>query len=120
LIAIAGGDDRTETAYPAAEAATRLMSRAAAGDRRASLGLSVQDLTGPLIAAFGDRGVLVTDVVPGGPADQVEVAPGDVLQAIDDIESLALGIDVTPPPASDVQGSCRLEGGALERRDNHP
>ena len=83
LIAISAGDN-TGTAYPAAEAATRLMARAAAGDRRASLGVSLQDVSGPLAAAFDEGGVLVTAVVPGGPADRAEVVAGDVLQAIGD------------------------------------
>lgn len=84
LIAIAVGGI-SGTAYPAADAATRLIARAAAGDRRASLGLSLQDRTGPLATAFGDSGVLVTAVVPGSPSDRADVEPGDVLQAIDDL-----------------------------------
>ena len=116
LIAIAVGGS-SGTAYPAADAATRLIARAAAGDRRASLGLSLQDRTGPLAIAFGDSGVLVTAIVPGGPADRAEVEPGDVLQAIDDLpiattQAAGAAVAALKPGAKPVFAWCAPDGHA--------
>lgn len=60
----------------------RLIARAAAGDVPRSLGLAVQRLDGPLTRVFGDRGVLVSEVVPGGPAALAGLEPGDVLLGV--------------------------------------
>lgn len=49
---------------------------------RASLGLSLQEIPLPLRGRMGDKGMLVTHVVPGGPADTAGVQAGQVLRAV--------------------------------------
>lgn len=50
---------------------------------RGYLGVMISDEQ-RLLASFGaDQGVLVEDVVDGGPADRAELQPGDVITAID-------------------------------------
>lgn len=60
----------------------RLIASAAAGDVPRSFGLAVQRLDGVLTQVFGNRGVLVSDVVPGGPAALAGLESGDVLLAV--------------------------------------
>jgi len=60
----------------------RLIASAAAGDVPRSFGLAVQRLDGVLTQVFGTRGVLVSDVVPGGPAALAGLESGDVLLAV--------------------------------------
>jgi len=53
---------------------------------RGYLGVSIQDLTPELAEALGlslDRGALVASVTPGGPADSIDLRPGDVIVALD-------------------------------------
>ncbi|WP_346301877.1 Do family serine endopeptidase [Halomonas sp. BM-2019] len=53
---------------------------------RGWLGVEAQELNPELAASFGlqaPRGVVIAGVVPGGPADQAGLQPGDVLLAID-------------------------------------
>jgi len=86
LLAIAAPDGAEVLAFPAREAAARLIARAAAGERRSSVGVTLQQPVGALARTFGDTGVVVTDVVTGGPADQAGLQAGDVLLAIGDID----------------------------------
>lgn len=53
--------------------------------KKAFLGVTVQKLTPELANYFEvpEKGVLVTDVVKGSPADKAGIAPGDVITAID-------------------------------------
>jgi serine protease Do len=54
---------------------------------RGWLGVTIQDLKGDLAAYYGvkDRqGVLITDVVPGDPADQAGLQPKDIIVAINE------------------------------------
>jgi len=54
--------------------------------RRLELGISAQGITPELAAGLGlprDSGVIVSDVDPGGPADQAGLRDGDVLDAVD-------------------------------------
>ena len=56
---------------------------------RAWLGVSIQDVTFELAKAIGlevPKGVLVSDVVKGGPADQAGIKKGDVIMAYRDKE----------------------------------
>ncbi|HNT32913.1 MAG TPA: Do family serine endopeptidase [Candidatus Aminicenantes bacterium] len=64
------------------ELAPEEKSRPAAGAAPKNIGLSVEALTPPLARRYGlktDRGLLVTDVAPGGPADRRGLAPGDII-----------------------------------------
>lgn len=85
LFAVAAPDGREVQAIPVREAAQRLMSRAARGERRSSFGLGFQAPTGSLTEAFGTEGVVVTEVIPGGPADAADIRVGDVLLAVGDV-----------------------------------
>jgi len=54
--------------------------------RRMEIGIAAQGITPELAAGLAlsrDSGVVVSDVVPGGPADQAGLRDGDVLEAID-------------------------------------
>ncbi len=82
LLAMAAPGAAGVRALPVRAAAERLLARAAAGERRASFGLGYQQPTGPLAGTFGTDGVIVTDVLPGGPADAADLRVGDVLLAV--------------------------------------
>jgi S1-C subfamily serine protease len=84
LFGIAATNEGEGHAFPVREAASRLIARASAGERLASLGLGFQDLHGLLTQSFGDQGVLINDVVDGGPADVAGLQTGDALTAVDD------------------------------------
>ena len=86
LFAIAAPDGRTVRAVPAREAADRLFTRALARERRSSVGLGFQALTASMTATFGEDGVVITDVIEGGPADLAGIAVGDVLLRIGELE----------------------------------
>jgi serine protease Do len=53
---------------------------------RSQIGVSVQSITPALAAGLGlprDRGVIVSDVVPGGPADQAGLKIQDIIATVD-------------------------------------
>ena len=105
LFAIAG-DDGT-VAFAVGEAATRLLARASAGERWSAAGLAFQTLDGSLTRVLGDKGVLITDAVGGGPADDAGVTAGDVLLAVGDAEVNAIDDAVralrAAPPGTPVR-----------------
>lgn len=84
LLALAAGDG--DDAVPIGDAVTRLTAQASRGSGEPSFGVAVQELAGALIGAFGEGGVLVNNVVSGGPADAAGVQPGDVLLAVGGVE----------------------------------
>ena len=86
LLAIAAPDGADLVAFPAREAAARLIARAAAGERRSSVGITLQQPAGGLAQIFGEEGVIVTDVVEGGPAAEAGLEAGDLLLAIGDAD----------------------------------
>jgi S1-C subfamily serine protease len=86
LFAIAAPDAGEVRAVPAREAAERLIARASAGERRSSFGLGFQALSGALTDVFGDDGVVITEVLPGAPADDAGVRVGDILLAAGDAQ----------------------------------
>lgn len=139
LFAIAAPDEGEVRAIPARAAVDRLLARAASGERRSSIGLGFQPPTGLLTDAFGDTGVIVTEVLGGGPADLADLQVGDLILAIgdepaDSAETLArhLGeatvgvpirfrvrrgtrvrdIDVTPATAYEVAALARTDADA--------
>jgi S1-C subfamily serine protease len=95
LLAVAGEGGRVAAiGGPAA----RLFAIAQSGVRTSAFGLAFQALDGSLAAVFGGRGVLVADVVSGGPAAVAGIEPGDVLLAVDEgevdgIEAAAAALD---------------------------
>lgn len=78
LVGVMGAPESGDVAV-ATGVVDRLIARAAAGDVPRSFGLAVQRLDGALARAFGTKGVLVSEVVPAGPAAMAGLAAGDVL-----------------------------------------
>ena len=86
LFAISAGDGRDGHAFSLPQATIRLAARASSGEPHGSLGIALQERPGTLTAVFGDEGVIVSDVVEGGPADAAGIQAGDVLLAVGDLE----------------------------------
>jgi S1-C subfamily serine protease len=84
LFAVAAPDGPAIRALPVKAAADRLMARAATGERRASFGIAFQDVSDALTPAFGSGGVVLTEVIEGGPADLADLQVGDVLIGVGD------------------------------------
>jgi S1-C subfamily serine protease len=85
LFAVAAPDGREMRAIPVQPAAQRMVTRAPTGERLSSFGLAFQIPTGGLADVFGNEGVLVSEVLPGGPADSADVRVGDVLLAVGEV-----------------------------------
>lgn len=85
LLAIAAPDGRAGRAIPVRHAAERMLARASTGERRSSFGLGFQVPTGRLAERFGNEGVLISDVLPGGPGDAADIRVGDVLLAVGEV-----------------------------------
>jgi S1-C subfamily serine protease len=85
LFAIAAPDGRTVRGIPVRQAAERMLTRAATGERRSSFGLGFQVPMGRLTERFGNEGVIISEVLPGGPGDAADIAVGDVLLAVGDV-----------------------------------
>lgn len=83
LVAVAAGDAAAREAVAAGRVAGRLIAQAAQG-LRPSLGLALQPIPPAVRSQFGDAGVLVASVVPGGPADAAGVSPGQILLSVGD------------------------------------
>ena len=81
LVGVMG--EEPAVAFDAPAAVARLKGAAAAGTGLTSaIGIAVQPLTGPLSAAFGSGGVLVSDVLPEGPAAAAGLQAGDVVMQV--------------------------------------
>lgn len=115
LFAIAGPDDGQVRAIPAREGAERLLARAASGERPSSFGVSVQALDERLAAVFGESGVVITDVIPGAPAELAEVQAGDVLLTVGGVEVDTPGAAMDALSATGV-GTSTILGLLRERR----
>jgi S1-C subfamily serine protease len=103
LFAVAAPGDRETRAIPVRGAAERLIARAAAGEQLSSFGVALQAIDGSLTGAFGENGVVVTDLVEGGPADLADLLVGDVLLAVG-------GVDVgSPEEAMRLLGSAPVD-----------
>lgn len=71
------------------------------------LGVSAQELTLELAQAYGleaPRGALVSEIRPGGPADQAELKMGDIILALDEVAILDSG-DLPPIIGASLPGS---------------
>jgi serine protease Do len=86
LFAVAAPDGREVRAIPVRAAAERLLARAASGERRSSFGIGFQTPSGLLTSAFGETGVVITEVLEGGPADLADLQVGDVILTIGDTQ----------------------------------
>lgn len=84
LVAVTSGPGPRpgQSAVAVAPVLARLRQQVVEGGMRASLGLSLQEIPVPLRGRMGDKGMLVTHVVPGGPADMAGVEAGQVLRAV--------------------------------------
>jgi S1-C subfamily serine protease len=86
LFAIAAPDGRTVQGIPVRQATERLLARASSGERRSGFGLGFQAPSGRLTDIFGTEGVVISEVLPGGPGDAADVKVGDVLLAVGDVQ----------------------------------
>jgi membrane-associated protease RseP (regulator of RpoE activity) len=83
LFAIAGQPASRE-AFPVRDASERLRRQADTTGPSASIGVTLQDVSGELARVFAGPGAVVTAVVPGAPADQAGINAGDVVLALGD------------------------------------
>jgi serine protease Do len=87
IVSQSGGNDGLGFAIPSATARTVFRQLKQYGSlRRQEIGMSMQTITPAMAAALGlvrDYGVIVADVVPGGPAEKAGLQAGDVLASID-------------------------------------
>lgn len=88
LFAVATGDEHAALAIAIEGLVERLIALAASGAVQAAFGLGFQPSPSTVGEAGG--GVLINEVLPGGPADTAGVKPGDVLLAIDDTDASSL------------------------------
>lgn len=93
IISPSGGNIGIGFAIPAEEARPLVDQLRAGGKvRRGYLGVAIQAMTDDIAASLGiskNRGEIVADVTPGGPAARAGLRRGDVILAI-------AGVDVTP------------------------
>ena len=85
LLAVSAPDGQTVRGIPVRQAAERMLTRAATGERRSSFGLGFQAPAGRLTETFGSDGVIISEVLPGGPGDTADIQVGDVLLAVSDV-----------------------------------
>jgi S1-C subfamily serine protease len=108
LLAVVGDTGPARMAFPAADAVARLTALAARGtELQGSLGFAVQPIDADLAAVFGSGGVLISDVVAGGPADRAGVNAGDVLLAIGEVD-VRSGEDVWRAMSAVPQGTMTM------------
>jgi S1-C subfamily serine protease len=86
LLAVTAPDGRAVRGIPVRQATERMLTRAATGERRSSFGLGFQVPIGTLAETFGDDGVIISAVLPGGPADAADIRVGDVLLTVGDVQ----------------------------------
>lgn len=109
LYSESGGDEGIGFAIPAFTArfvAAELKARGRV--RPLGLGLSVRPLTPVLAASLhlpGGEGLLIEDVLPGGPAEQAGLRPGELLTSLEgrplrDLADFLRILENEPPPAT--------------------
>jgi len=82
LVAITAPDAGRVRALPVRQVAERMLARASTGRRQSSFGLGYQRAAGRLADAFGADGVILTQVLPGGPGEAADLRVGDVLLSV--------------------------------------
>jgi membrane-associated protease RseP (regulator of RpoE activity) len=105
LLAVSAGDG---TAWRIRFALDRLLAQAATAALPSSIGIAFQPIAEPLAAAMGSPGLAITDVAPGGPADDAGIEIGDVITRIG-TTSTAGGADLAAalPAGAPVEVSLR-------------
>lgn len=87
ILSQSGGSEGLNFAIPCATARTVFKHFRKYGQlRRQEIGIGIQTITPILATSLGlprDYGVIVSDVMPGSPAEAVGVKPGDILESID-------------------------------------
>jgi len=87
ILSQAGGSEGLGFAIPSATARTVFRQFKTYGAlRRQEIGINMQTITPPLAQALGlakENGVIVSDVIPDGPAAKAGVQAGDVLVSVD-------------------------------------
>ncbi len=87
ILSQSGGSEGLNFAIPCATARTAFKQFRQHGQlRRQEIGIGIQTITPTMAASLGlpqDYGVIVSDVLPGSPAESRGVKPGDVLVSID-------------------------------------
>ena len=87
ILSQSGGSEGLNFAVPCATARTVFKQLKLHGQlRRQEIGIGIQTITPTLAAGLGlprDYGVVVSDVLPGSPAESRGVRPGDVLVSVD-------------------------------------
>ncbi|HET8783553.1 MAG TPA: trypsin-like peptidase domain-containing protein [Pyrinomonadaceae bacterium] len=87
ILSQSGGSEGLNFAIPCATARTVFRQFRQHGQlRRQEIGIGIQTITPIMAASLGlpqDYGVIVSDVLPGSPAESRGVKPGDVLVSID-------------------------------------
>ena len=116
LLAIISGDGPEGHALPAGPAVQRLLARASAGERLSSIGVAFQELSPSLQQAFGEGGVLLSDVLDGGPAHLAGAQAGDVLLRVGQADVTTIEEAVTAVNAMAVGTATTLEVRRLDRR----
>jgi S1-C subfamily serine protease len=85
LLAIATPEGEEMRAIPIRDAADRLIAQSSTGERRSSFGVGFQAPTGLLTRSFGAEGIVVTEVLAGGPADLADLQVGDAILSVGDV-----------------------------------
>jgi serine protease Do len=87
ILSQSGGNEGLGFAVPCATARTVFKQFKAYGQlRRQEIGIGIQTITPVMAAGLGlarDYGVIISDVLPGSPAESRGVRPGDILVSID-------------------------------------
>jgi S1-C subfamily serine protease len=85
LLAISAPEGQEMRAIPIRDTADRLIAQSSTEERRSSFGIGFQAPTGLLTRTFGAEGVVVTEVLAGGPAHLADLQVGDAILSVGDV-----------------------------------